>query len=99
MGKNTQILVSVEASSEPATSRVPLRQLSNTLSPASRRFVMLSSTTILLSTSIPIPTASPPSDTRLSEMFIAHKPISATNTDKGIVMETTSDERILPTNK
>ena len=91
MGTNTQTVVSVEANSEPATSSVPRHALSNASSPLSRRLVMLSMTTMLLSTSIPMPTASPPSDTILKVTPSRYSAAMAASTDSGIVTEMISD--------
>ena len=88
MGKNTATEVSVLAKMEPATDFVPFAAASLGSSPSSsRRRVMLSMTTIELSTSMPIPSARPPRETRLREMFRAKRQISASRTESGMDSE------------
>ena len=67
IGKNTATVVSVEATTAPPTSRVPRIAAARASSPSSRHRTIDSSTTIALSTSMPIPRASPPSDITFSE--------------------------------
>ena len=69
MGKNTAIVVKVEAATAERTSFVPLTAASRMLSPSSRQRKIDSSTTMELSTSIPTPRASPPSDMMLRETW------------------------------
>ncbi len=68
MGKNTATVVRVEATTALDTSRVPRSAASLIPSPSTRQRKMLSSTTMELSTSMPMPRASPPSDMMLSVM-------------------------------
>ena len=62
MGKKTDMVVSVEATTAPPTSETPLIVDLTKSSPSSRQRKMLSSTTMELSTSIPTPRANPPRD-------------------------------------
>ncbi len=69
IGKNTATVVSVLATTAPATRRTPSTAASLALMPCSRQRLIDSSTTIELSTSMPTPRARPPSDMTLSVMF------------------------------
>ena len=60
---------------------------------------MASITTMLLSTSIPMPTASPPSETIFSVMPISDRHISAASTESGIVIAMTSEVRTVFKNR
>ncbi|MCW0450703.1 hypothetical protein NB706_003537 [Xanthomonas sacchari] len=64
-GRNTAIVVRVEATTAMPTSRVPTIAASSTLRPRSRALAMLSSTTIESSTTRPVANARPPSDITL----------------------------------
>ena len=59
-GMKITIVVRVEATIAPLTWRVPVRALSSSLRPFSRRRTIFSSTTMALSTISPIPRANPP---------------------------------------
>ncbi|MBK7703729.1 MAG: hypothetical protein IPI34_13020 [bacterium] len=69
MGTNTATVVRVEATTAPLTSAAPRAAAAAGASPgsSSRLRWMASSTTIELSTSMPTPSASPPSDITLSD--------------------------------
>ena len=70
------ILLNVDAKTAPPTSPVPRTVAVTRSSPSSRHRKMLSSTTIELSTNIPIPSARPPRDMIFNEtpnMFIGAK--------------------------
>ena len=90
MGKNTVIVVSVEANTAVPTSRVPRMVAWIRSSPSSRQRKMLSSTTIELSTSIPTPRASPPSDMILSDTSNMYIGAKVAMIDTGIVRPTIS---------
>ena len=66
IGKNTATVVSVEATTGIATSLVPRTIDRNGSSPSSRHRNTLSKTTMALSTRLPTPSASPPSEMMLS---------------------------------
>ncbi len=61
-GRNTAIVLRVEATTAMLTSRVPAMAASRMLRPRSRALAMLSSTTIESSTTSPVASARPPSD-------------------------------------
>ena len=84
IGKNTATVVSVEATTAPPTSRVPRTAASRTPSPSSRHRTMDSSTTIALSTSIPMPRASPPSDMMFTLTPSHRRGANVAMTDSGI---------------
>ena len=65
MGKKTAMVVRVEATTAPRTSEVPRTAAAWISSPSSRQRKIDSSTTIDESTSMPMPSASPPSDMML----------------------------------
>ena len=88
MGKNTVIVVSVEANTAVPTSLVPRMVAWTRSSPSSRQRKMLSSTTIELSTSIPIPRANPPSDMILSDTSNMYIGAKVAMIDTGIVRPT-----------
>ena len=67
MGKNTAIVVNVEATTALPTSPVPRTVAAIKSSPSSRQRKMLSNTTIELSTNMPTPSANPPNDMMLSD--------------------------------
>ena len=67
MGTNTHTVVSVEAVTAIPTILVPLSEASAVDIPSFRNRSILSRTTIELSTSIPMPSASPPRDIILSD--------------------------------
>ena len=67
MGRNTATVVRVEAPTAMPTSCVPRTTAVRRSSPSSRQRKMLSSTTMPLSTNMPTPRASPPSEMMLSE--------------------------------
>ena len=67
MGKNTAMVVKVDAMTAGPTSLVPRMTDVRKSSPSSRQRKILSVTTIALSTNIPIPSASPPSDMMFRE--------------------------------
>jgi hypothetical protein len=85
IGTNTDTVVSVEAVMAAATSPVPRMVAVRKSSPFVRRRAIDSRTTIELSSNIPTPSASPPSDM----MFIDTSPrnigANVTTTDTGIV--------------
>ncbi len=83
-GKNTATVVSVDATTAMATMDEPFAAASMGLSPASRRWKMLSSTTIESSTSMPTPSASPPSDMRLSESPMRYMTMNVAMTEIGM---------------
>ena len=62
IGKNTAMVVKVDAVTAPPTSLTPRTVASIRLSPSSLHRAILSRTTMELSTSIPMPSASPPRD-------------------------------------
>ena len=64
-GRNTAIVVSVEATTAMLTSRVPAMAASSMPSPRSRALAIDSSTTIESSTTMPVARARPPSDITL----------------------------------
>ena len=64
-GKNTATVVRVDAITAIETSRAPLTAACRIVAPASRMRAMFSSTTIESSTTIPVASASPPSDMTL----------------------------------
>ena len=84
IGAKTATVVSVEPLMAPATSRAPSRAASSSESPFSRRCVIASSTTIELSTSIPMPRARPPSDIRFSVTPPKYIGAKVTSTERGI---------------
>ena len=87
-GRNTAMVVSVDATTAMLTSRVPSMAASSTPSPRSRALAMLSSTTIESSTTRPVANARPPSDItlRLSPNWSMKK--------KVVTIETGSDSAI-----
>ena len=85
IGKNTATVVSVEAITAPLTSRVPRTAAVTMSSPSSRQRKMDSSTTIEQSTSMPTPSASPPSDMMLSETPIRLSGAKVINSDIGML--------------
>ena len=86
MGKNTAIVVRVEAKTAPPTSETPRMVAALRSSPSSWQRKMLSSTTIELSTSMPIPSASPPREMMLSETSLKYMGANVATTETGIVM-------------
>ena len=84
IGANTATVVRVEAVIAPATSRTPRTAAVRSESPSSRQRVIDSSTTIALSTSMPTPSARPPSDMMLSETSPTYIGAKVTTTEIGI---------------
>ena len=76
MGRNTHTVVSVEAKIAPATCVAPRTAAWAARMPSARRRKMFSMTTMLLSTSMPMPSASPASEITL--MVTPEKYISTT---------------------
>ena len=93
MGRNTATVVSVEATTGPATSPAPAIAASRAASPPARRRWMDSRTTMESSSSIPTPRASPPSDMMLSESPICCITKKVATTDTGIAIATTAVAR------
>ena len=67
IGRNTATVVSVEATTAPCTSLVPSTAAWYRPFPVSRWRAITSSTTIESSTSMPMPSARPPSDMMFSD--------------------------------
>ena len=88
MGKNTAMVVRVEAVTAMPTSDAPRRADSTMESPSSRHRNMLSSTTMALSTSMPMPRASPPSDMMLSVVSLKNIRMKVISTDTGMATPT-----------
>ena len=88
MGKNTATVVNVEAVTAPATSVVPFMAESKAFTPFSRYRWMASRTTMELSTSMPIPRASPPSEMMFREILAENirKNVMITETGMAVPM-------------
>ena len=93
IGPNTSTVVRVPANSGAATSSVPVTAASNSDIPSSRRRPTDSATTMAVSTSKPVPRASPPSDNTLMDTSSACRATSAINTDNGTVTPMASESR------
>ena len=90
IGKKTAIVVSVDATTAEPTSAVPRTVARIRSSPSSRQRWIDSRTTIELSTNIPIPRASPPSDMMLSETPARFSGAKVISTEIGIATATIS---------
>ncbi|KAF5033961.1 hypothetical protein DSECCO2_601170 [anaerobic digester metagenome] len=99
MGKNTTMVVAVEAMTEPVTRLAPAATLSLKLRSSVRARKQLSITTIELSTIIPMPTTRPPNDIMLMVMSKADIMTSAAMTEIGIDRPTMSEARHSPKKK
>ncbi len=89
-GTNTTSVVSVAAVIASATSPVPTAAAVRASAPSARSRKMFSTTTMALSTSIPAPSASPPSVIRLSERCWKYITAKVTRIESGIATATTS---------
>jgi hypothetical protein len=89
IGRKTATVVSVEAVTAPPTSRAPRTAARVGESPSSRQRKTDSMTTMPLSTSMPIPSASPPSDIRLSDTPKRWSGAKVATTQSGIETQTT----------
>ena len=99
IGKKTAIEVSVEATTAPRTSSVPRMAAATRPSPSSRQRKIDSRTTIEESTSMPMPSARPPSDMTLSEMPSMLRGAKVMNREAGIDTATMAVERKLRRNR
>ncbi len=90
IGKKTATVVNVEATTGAATSTVPEIAASRAPAPWPRRRWIASSTTIESSSSIPTPSASPPSDMMFSESPICCITKKVPITETGIASATTA---------
>ncbi len=97
-GKNTIQIANVATVSGWITSPAPSRIATVTFLPRVRLRWMFSITTVALSTSSPIASASPPSVIRLILLPVRNNPRMPANTDNGIVAETMTVFRQLPRN-
>ena len=98
IGTNTPSVVSVEPSSAPPTSLVPTSAASHRLSPDSSLFAILSDTTIELSTSRPIASASPAIEMIFSVMSRKNIAANVAVNDTGMLIATISAIRHPPIN-
>ncbi len=85
-GTNTHTVVKVDAVMACPTSIVPCNAARHRSMPAARWRSILSSTTMALSTSIPMPRAKPPSDKMLSEISKKYMSRKLPTTDTGMVL-------------
>ena len=92
-GANTRIVVSVDASTAGQTLRTPSTADRNRSSPRRRASSMLSMTTMLLSSVIPIANAMPASEMTLIVRPVASKPRKAAMVQIGMPMMPTSVAR------
>ena len=95
-GKNTMMVVSVEASTGSATSSAPSCAACVGLLPASRCRLMFSSTTTESSTSRPMASAKPPSVITLIVDPFMNSPKAAARIESGIERKMPNVERKLP---
>ncbi len=93
IGKNTAIVVRVEATTADATSVVPSLADWITLRPCSLFRTMFSRTTIELSTSIPTARAMPPNDMMFNDMSFMYIKRNVPMTDTGIAIATVAVAR------
>jgi len=87
MGRNTQMVVSVEAVTAMPTSEAPFMAASKTPRPSSRNRWMDSSTTMELSTSMPMPRARPPRLMMFSDRSNMYMKKKVITTDSGMDSE------------
>jgi len=93
MGRNTATVVNVEAMTAGPTSTVPSTAAVTSGRPVCLRRNIDSSTTMELSTSMPIPKVSPPSDMMFSEIPIRYISTKVAMTDSGILVAMISVDR------
>ena len=89
-GMNTHRVVRVAATTALPTSAPPVRAAVTRAAPATRWRSMLSSTTMELSTSMPMPSASPPSDMMLRDTPPRNMRKKLAITEMGMASPTTS---------
>ncbi len=86
MGRNTATVVRVEATTAPPTSAVPLMAAAYRDCPICFLRKIDSSTTIELSTSMPMPRVNPPSDMMFSEMSSLYMATKVATTEMGMLV-------------
>ncbi len=91
MGRNTAIVVSVEATIALDTSSAPSPAASSADFPSSLCLKMFSITTIALSTSIPTPSANPPSDIMFIDSPPKYMNVKTTMIDIGMLNVTIAE--------